>query len=167
MDRDFRGLRVEGAGVSIYAPVTFGVGSDNGSAFGRGVSSHFPSSEGDGDREGARIELRSDLLSGSSNSFASAVIRSSGSTSDFGGVLVVLRRFISASIQTTPSELILPMVSFSFPHEPLWLVLLSSSCWSSSSAFSQRSGIRLCLIIFSSFTGTWYYLPSFARLETP
>ena len=65
MDRDFLGFLAVCAGVSMYAPVTLGVGSDNGSTFGFGfgVSSSCPSSEGEGDRDGALIEFLSDLLS--------------------------------------------------------------------------------------------------------
>ena len=91
-----------------------GAGRDNGSDFGRGVASTLPSSEvsvdgGEGDAEGgmgdgARIEFFSDLLSWSSNNFASPVILSSGSMSDFGfcgttcglGVDILLN-FLSAS----------------------------------------------------------------------
>jgi hypothetical protein len=58
---------------------------------GRGVSSTSSVRSTDG----VRKELRSDLISGSSKRDASATILSSGSTSDFGGVLAPLNRFVS------------------------------------------------------------------------
>ncbi len=46
-ERCFPGLRTEAAGVSMYAPVTLGVGSDRGSILmGLGVSSIFSSLPG-------------------------------------------------------------------------------------------------------------------------